>query len=94
MSPDTVVMPSCGGFGAGLTARGAGLTAGLGGAGFGAVCAGLACDAAASGAGIAAVIVVATIVATATTPSAFMVITEQYHLVSRQQSEGGRKRRV
>ena len=39
--PDAVVMPSCGGFGAGLTARGTGLAAGLGGVGLGLVCAGL-----------------------------------------------------
>ena len=73
-------MPSCGGFGAGLTARGTGLAAGLGGGGFGLVCAGLVCDAATRGAAAVVIVVtvVATTVATASTRSDFMVITERY----------------
>src|SRR5213076_565098 len=79
-------MPSCGGFGAGLTARGTGLAAGLGGAAFGVVCAGLVCAGlvcpATRGAAAAVAIVVtvvATTVAAATTRSDFMVMTERYH---------------
>src|SRR5436190_15668458 len=82
-------MPSCVGFGAGLTGRGTGLAAGLGGAGFGLVCAGvvcaglvcagLVCDADTRGAAVVIVVAVAaTTVATASSRSDFMVITERY----------------